>query len=76
MARVSNQFLVKSILTADSGNKKVYLTPIYNGDPDFDTGVSLASNAERSIEILVPKNSITYNFFSLGAKYYMDFTAV
>ena len=76
MARVNNQYKVTSIKITDSKDKRVTLNPVYTGNPDFTVGLQLASNTERVIEILIPPNSASYNFFLEGNNYYMDFTAV
>lgn len=77
MARVSNQFLCTNILPPNSdGSQRVTLSPIYIGDPNFQNGIYLADNTERAIEILVPKNSLSPDFFKRDSKYYMDFTLV
>ncbi len=74
--RVRNQFRVTTVMTTSVGGKNVDLIPVYSGDPDFGTGLTLASNAERSIQIYVPKNSSSIDTFVIGDYYYMDLTAV
>lgn len=77
MARVNNKFRVTSLPPPSSdGSQRVLLTPIYTGDPNYTTGIALADNSERSIEILIPKTSTSNTFFKLGSDYYMDFTLV
>ncbi len=77
MARVKNKFICTNIIgTTEDGALKVSLTPIYVGNPDFTTGIYLSSNSERAIEILVPKNSLSPDFFKRDQQYYMDFTLV
>ena len=74
--RVANQFKVSQVLTTSRGGKKVTLTPVYTGDPEYTTNIALYDNAERSIEIYVPKNSTEIDTFVIGDDYYMDFTTV
>lgn len=73
--RVANKFRVTAVSTTSKGGENITFTPIYSGDPDFGTGLTLASNAERSLQIYVPKNSQYLDTFVIGDDYYMDFTA-
>lgn len=73
MARVTNKFKVVSILFTSSGNKKVILSPIYVGQPEYTTNTEVYDNSERILEILVHKDN---TYFAMNALYNMDLTTV
>lgn len=73
MARVANKYKVTNIVITSEGNKKVTLTPVYTGDPQYTTGSELYANPERSLEIIAKDSN---NYYLLDSLYYMDFTVV
>lgn len=76
MPTIDNQYTATRILTNSSGGKRVLLAPVYTGDPDYTTGVTIAANSERQIEIYVPKNSSSIDYFEEGSNYTIVITEV